>query len=61
MKIITSFVKKNIMFCLGTIFGATIATVVSFTTFQIMYGSIEQSKILGIQDCLIQKLEVVDE
>jgi hypothetical protein len=49
------------MFCLGTVFGSTVAAVVSFVMFQIIYGNIEQSKILGIQDCLMQRLEVVDE
>ena len=43
-------------FAVGTIFGAIVATLTSYVVFTISLGEMENAKLMGIQDCLIEKL-----
>jgi hypothetical protein len=43
-------------FAVGTIFGAIVATLTSYVVFTISFGEMENAKLMGIQDCLIEKL-----
>ena len=61
MQEIKMWIKKYLEFGLGTIFGAIIATITTYIVFQIAGGDIDQAKFLQIQDCLVEKLEVIDE
>jgi hypothetical protein len=61
MQEIKVWIKKYLEFGLGTIFGAIVATITTYIVFQIAGGDIDQAKFLQIQDCLIEKFEVVDE
>ncbi len=53
-----TWIKQYIGFVLGTVFGAVIATITSYFIFILLDGDIEQTKLLNIQDCLEEKLEV---
>jgi hypothetical protein len=61
MQEIKVWIKKYLEFGLGTVFGAIVATITTYVMFQIAGGDIDQAKFLQIQDCLIEKLEVMDE
>ena len=61
MKEIKVWIKKYLEFGLGTIFGAIVATITTYIMFQIAGGDIDQARFLQIQDCLVEKLEVIDE
>jgi hypothetical protein len=61
MQEIKVWIKKYLEFGLGTVFGAIVATITTYVMFQIAGGDIDQAKFLQIQDCLVEKLEVMDE
>ena len=61
MQEIKIWIKKYLEFGLGTVFGAIVATITTYIMFQIAGGDIDQAKFLQIQDCLTEKLEVMDE
>ena len=60
MQEIKVWIKKYLEFGLGTVFGAIVATITTYVMFQIAGGDIDQAKFLQIQDCLVEKLEVMD-
>ena len=43
-------------FAIGVIFGAVVATMTSYSIFKITLGDIDTATILGLQDCLIEKI-----
>ncbi len=50
------WVKKYLEFGLGTIFGAIIATLTSYSIFAISGGDLNQAEFLQIKECLVEKL-----
>lgn len=61
MEKIIKFTKNYIAFSLGTVFGAIVASVTSYYVFSILSGDIDALRLLQIEECLIEKIEVVDE
>ncbi len=61
MSFLKTFIKKYIEFTVGTILGASVATVTSFFVFSVAMGDIDALKLLKIQNCLITRIEVVNE
>ena len=61
MRTLLKYVKKiffgYIVFGLGTVFGAVIASVVTWSIMSAAYGIPDTAKILKIQDCLEEKNE----
>lgn len=51
-----NFIKQYLFFGLGVVFGATIATITTYTVMSVCYGIPETSKILEIQECLQEKI-----
>ena len=58
-------IKKYIEFGIGTVFGAIVATVMSFFIFNLAGGKMETAKLLQIEECLQEKAkerkEVINE
>ena len=42
-------------FVLGTLFGAVVATFTSYAVFSVVFGEIEYSSLLSIEECLLEK------
>lgn len=61
MKYLKTFIKKYIEFTVGTIFGATVATITSYFVFAAVVGDVDVLKLLNIQACLLERIEVIDE
>lgn len=61
MKIFIKYIKKfflgYVMFGLGTVFGAVIASIVTWSIMSAAYGLPEAAQILKIQDCLEERDE----
>ena len=61
MQYIKAFIKKYIEFTVGTIFGATVATITSYFVFAIVVDDVDVLRLLNIQDCLLERIEVINE
>lgn len=61
MKYLKAFIKKYIEFTVGTIFGATVATITSYFVFAVVVGDVDVLRLLNIQACLLERIEVIDE
>ena len=61
MKYLKAFIKKYIEFTVGTIFGATVATITSYFVVGMVVGEEEVLRLLNIQACLLERIEVIDE
>jgi hypothetical protein len=55
MKLFKTFIKSYLVFGLGVIFGATVSTVVTYSTMTFAYGSPDAAKIFQIKECLEEK------
>ena len=56
MEDIKNWAKRYLAFGLGTVFGAVVASTTSYFVFQISMGKLDQAELLGIQSCLIERL-----
>ena len=52
-----TWAKMYMAFGIGTVFGAIVATLVSYLVFQISIGELDKAELLGIQECLIERLD----
>jgi len=57
LKYIKKFFFGYIMFGLGTVFGAVIASIVTWSIMSVAYGIPDAGQILKIQDCLEERDE----
>tara|TARA_Y100000361_G_C10917156_1_gene217003 strand:- start:204 stop:380 length:177 start_codon:yes stop_codon:yes gene_type:complete len=56
MKLFKNIFKNYLFFGIGTIFGSTIATIITYCILTICYGTPEMATVLNIQDCLKEKI-----
>jgi hypothetical protein len=56
MKRIITWIKKYIEFTVGVIFGASVATIVSYFIFSVIGGDVDVLRLLQIQSCLLERI-----
>tara|TARA_R100000322_G_scaffold97572_1_gene61458 strand:+ start:704 stop:883 length:180 start_codon:yes stop_codon:yes gene_type:complete len=57
MKLFKKFLKNYLFFGIGVVFGATIATLVTYVVFAVSHGTPTAAKVLQIQNCLEEKIK----
>lgn len=56
IKLIKKIIKYYLVFGLGVLFGAVIASVVSWTIMSITHGNPDLEKFLDVRECLKEKI-----
>tara|TARA_R110002124_G_scaffold89937_9_gene229789 strand:+ start:2751 stop:2927 length:177 start_codon:yes stop_codon:yes gene_type:complete len=56
MKLFKLFIKSYLVFGLGVVFGAVVATLVTYSIMTFAYGSPDAAKIFQIKECLEERV-----
>ena len=56
MKLVIKWIRKYIEFSVGVVFGAAVATVISYFIFALVGGDVDVLRLLQIQSCLIERI-----